>query len=164
MILKNLKETIPYFIIIGIIILIRLFIITPVTVDGPSMENTLQNNEFLILNKFDNTYKRNDIIVFEFQEEKLIKRIIGLPGDKLEIVNNKLYINGEYVEEKYKKDEPEYVDNMEEITIQDNYYFVMGDNRSESFDSRYFGAIKENTILGTVSIRLFPFDKIGFIN
>lgn len=161
-----IKETIPYLIIIGIIILIRLFIVTPVRVDGPSMDNTLKDGQLLILNKLDTSYNRFDIIVFKLSDDKLIKRIIGLPGDTIELKDNKLYINDEYIEETYLDKENLDKDNgnYAKTTIKEGYYFVMGDNRKDSFDSRYFGVIEKKQIIGTVNIRLFPFNKIGKIN
>ena len=80
--MKKIKELIPYILIISLVILIRTFIITPVRVDGPSMEDTLENGDILLLQKFNNNYQRFDIVVLNYNNEKLVKRIIGLPGEK----------------------------------------------------------------------------------
>ena len=91
---KFFKELIPYIIIIIVVILIRTFIITPVRVDGDSMNPTLENTNLLLLEKFNKNYKRFDVIVFNHNNTKLVKRIIGLPGDSIEYKTDKLYING----------------------------------------------------------------------
>lgn len=163
--IKNMKETIPYLIIIAAIILVRIYIITPIRVDGPSMNNTLSNNDLLFLKKYEHNYERYDIIVFKFGNDKLIKRIIGLPGEEIEIKNNNVYINGEKIDENYIDNEnldSNYVD-MEKRTIPAGAYFVMGDNRKESFDSRYFGPISKNQIIGVADLRIYPINKFGII-
>ena len=81
---KILKEWVSYFLIILAILLIRLFIITPVRVDGPSMNPTLENKQILLLSKYSKHYERFDIVVFNYAKQKLVKRIIGLPGEKIE--------------------------------------------------------------------------------
>ena len=90
--MKKIKELIPYILIITLVILIRTFIITPVRVDGPSMEDTLENGDILLLQKFNDNYQRFDIVVLNYNNEKLVKRIIGLPGEKVAFIDNKLYI------------------------------------------------------------------------
>lgn len=150
---KFIKELIPYIVIILAVVLIRTFIVTPVRVDGKSMDPTLANNEILLLNKFDKSYKRFDIIVFNYNSSKLVKRIIGLPGDKVEYIDDKLYINGEVIEEKYKRKETsDYTSDV----VPDDMYFVMGDNRSNSLDSRYIGFIRKEDIDGTVKLSIIP--------
>ena len=155
---KIFKELIPYFVIIIAIVLIRTYIITPVRVDGRSMNPTLENNEILILKKFDKKYERFEIIVFKNNNDKLVKRIIGLPGETVEIKDNKLYINGEYVEETFKHlDTPDYkLDGV----IPEDMYFVLGDNRTNSLDSRYIGLISKDNIEGTIDLSIYPFKKL----
>ncbi len=167
---KIIKELIPYIIIIFVVILIRTFIITPVQVDGTSMFPTLKNNEILILKKYDKNYKRFDIVVLKYNGEKLIKRIIGLPGEYVKYENNKLYINDKEVKEDFKRNSDTEDFNIsvffkdgEEIRIPDNYYFVLGDNRGNSTDSRIIGFIDREDIEGTVGFALFPLDKFGKI-
>lgn len=159
------KEYLPYVIVIVAIILIRTFLVTLVKVDGSSMYPNLKNGQILILNKIDKTYKRFDVVVINFEGEKLVKRIIGMPNETLEYKNDKLYINGEEIKEKFSKKETEDF-KLKELgykKIPDNYYFVVGDNRDNSLDSRMIGLINKEDIKGTTKIRLFPFDKIGKI-
>ena len=155
---KFIKELIPYIIIIICVVIIRTFIVTPVRVDGVSMSPTLENNEILILNKVDKSYNRFDVIVFNYNNEKLVKRIIGLPGETIKVKDNKLYINNKYINEEFTHrltDDYEY-----ERVIPSNTYFVMGDNRSNSLDSRFIGPINKQNIEGTVNISLLPLKKI----
>lgn len=159
--MKIIKELIPYLVIIVIVLLIRTFIITPVQVDGSSMDPTLQDNQILLLKKYQKNYKRFDIVVIDDGSERLIKRIIGLPGETIEVKDQKLYINGKYVKEEFEHDETD--DFTYEGKIPENHYFVMGDNRDDSLDSRVFGAFSKDQILGVTSFSLFPFQTFGSI-
>lgn len=158
---EKVKEIIPYIIIIIIVIVIRTFIMTPVKVDGDSMYNTLSNNDILILYKL-SSIDRFDIVVLKESDnnETIIKRIIGLPGDKIKIRNNKIYVNNKIIEDKYAYGQ---TSDYDEITLGEDEYFVLGDNRLISKDSRYFGAIKKDDIKGKVIFRLFPISSIGTI-
>ncbi len=165
---KFIKEIYPYIVIIFVVVLFRIFIATPVRVDGASMNSTLMDGDVLILNKLDKTYKRFDIVVINFENTKLIKRIIGLPGESIEYKDNNLYINGELVNDIETSRTSDF--NLKELynieKIPDGYYFVMGDNRGNSSDSRDYriGLIKKKDIVGTTSIRIFPFNKISKFN
>ena len=164
---KIIKELIPYIIIVVVVVLFRTFIATPIRVDGPSMEDTLKNGDILFLNKLNKSYERFDIVVIYKSNIRLIKRIIGLPGDNIEYKDNILYINGEEVEDVALIRTGDFT--LHELygidKIPEGYYFVMGDNRTKSKDSRYheIGLIKKSDIAGTTSFRLFPFNKIGKI-
>lgn len=163
---KGLKEMVPYLILIMVLIFIRIFIVTPVRVDGTSMEKTLKENDILILKKFDHTYERFDVVVFNYNKQKLIKRVIGLPGETVEYKNNKLYINGEYIKEDFIGSKS-FDFNISELgynVVPNGEYLLVGDNRDASYDSRYFGTVKQEDIEGTVTLRLYPFNKIGFFN
>lgn len=162
---KVLKELYPYLLIIIAVITFRYFIATPVRVNGDSMNSTLKNGEILILNKLDKTYKRFDIVVVKVGSERIIKRVIALPGESIKYESNELYINDKKIEDvsiirtnNFTLKELYNVD-----VIPDNYYFVMGDNRTNSLDSRDYriGLVKKDDILGTTNIRLFPLNKIG---
>ncbi len=162
------KAVLPYIIIIIVVVLIRTFIITPIQVDGLSMYSTLDDNEILLLKKYDKDYERFDIVVFDYNNTKLIKRIIALPGETVKYEDNKLYINGEYVEEDFLDENMETYDfSLEELgyeEIPEGYYFVLGDNRTNSTDSRIIGLISEEELDGTTDFAIFPFSKFGSFN
>lgn len=166
--LKIVKSLLPYIIIIIIVVLIRTFIITPVQVDGMSMYPTLDDNEILLLKKYDKNYRRFDIVVFDYEGSRLIKRIVGLPGDTVEYRNNKLYINGKYIKEDFlPKYQETYDFNLAKLGITKvpkDHYFVMGDNRTNSTDSRIIGPISKDQIDGTTNFALFPFSDFGNFN
>lgn len=157
--MKIIKELIPYIIIIIAIILIRAFIITPVRVDGNSMKNTFEDGDLLLLFKLGNV-DRFDVVVLdeEYDDEIIIKRIIGLPGEKVEIKNGKIYINEEEISDDYGYGE---TSDYEKTTLSADEYFILGDNRLISKDSRYFGPVKEEEIMGKIILRFYPFNKIN---
>lgn len=161
------KDIISYVIIILAIILIRVFIVTPVIVDGDSMKPNLINNQILILSKLNKNLKRFDIVVLKHEvngkKEELVKRVIGLPGEIIEYKNNKLYVNGKYVEEKFghKRTNDFTLDELKNKTVPKNTYFVLGDNRTNSMDSRIIGFIPRNRIVGKTSLTILPFNRIG---
>ena len=159
--MKIIKEILPYVLIIIAVILIRTFIITPVRVDGASMDQTLEDGQILLLYKLSNI-DYGDIVVLDEKKEGeiIIKRIIGMPGDTVSINDNTVYVNGEELEEDYAYGE---TSDYEEITLGDDEYFILGDNRPISKDSRYFGPVKEDEIIGKVIFRLWPFNKFGII-
>ena len=159
--MKFIKELIPYVVIILVVVLFRTYIATPVRVDGDSMDPTLKNGQILILNKMDQEYERMDIVVFDYKKDRLIKRVIGLPGETVEIKDNTLYINGEEISD-YKED-VKTADYKLNVTIPEGYYFVLGDNRSVSADSRLIGLVSKEDLKGTICFRLFPLMKIGGI-
>ncbi len=165
---KNLfKELLPYVIIILVVVLIRTFIMTPVQVDGASMYPTLEDKEILILKKYDHSFKRFDVIVFDYKGSRLIKRIVGLPGETIEYKNNKLYVDGEQVAENFDRNADTEDFKLEDIgydVIPEGKYFVMGDNRTNSTDSRIIGLVDEDQIKGSTNLSIFPFDKMGTIN
>ena len=169
---KILKELYPYIIIVVVVVLFRTFIATPVRVNGDSMDDTLKNGDILILNKLNHNYKRFDIVVINKKvngvKTKLIKRVIALPGESISYKNNVLYIDGKELEDVA-------IPRTGNFTLKGLYnidklpkdtYFVMGDNRGNSSDSRDFriGLIKKDEVVGTTKIRLFPFTKIGKFN
>lgn len=158
----KIKDIICYIVIIVVVLLIKQFVITPIKVNGSSMNNTLYDGDIMILNRISYRFKdieRFDIVVIKREGEYLIKRVIGLPSEHVEYSNNKLYINGKIIEEKFThKSTDDYILNDE---IPSGYYFVVGDNRTYSLDSREIGLIEENEILGKTSLVLFPFKRFG---
>lgn len=161
---KFINDLIPYIIIVIVVVLFRTFIMTPAVVDGLSMYDTLNDHDIVIINKIvmkTNNINRFDIVVLKNNTDgdKIIKRIIGLPGEKIEYKDNKLYINGEEIEDNFKTNE------TTDFTTEtkENEYFVLGDNRELSKDSRYLGNFKKENIIGKVDFRFYPFDKLGFV-
>lgn len=158
--------------------LIFAFIITqfikPTLVRGESMYPTLEENDYLIVNRMSYKVgepKLGDIIVFKTDlkqdngdEKDLVKRVIAVEGDKIKIENSNVYVNDELLDESYIHEE--YTEGYIDMTIPENKVFAMGDNREESLDSRYeeVGLVDEKDIMGRVIIRLFPFNKIGTID
>ena len=163
------KELIIYGSIILAIILIRTFIVTPVRVNGTSMYSTLNDGEIMILNKINYKFtdiKRFDIVVVKTENNKIIKRVIGLPCETLKYEDNVLYINGQEVKESYLKEKTEDF-NINELgykKIPQDCYFVMGDNRDNSNDSRIIGCVKREQIKGKTSLVIFPFKNAGYKN
>ena len=158
---KVLKEILPYIIIILVVVTIRTFFFTPIVVSGSSMEPTLKNKNIMILNKVAKI-DRYDIVVIRSKKSKevLIKRVIGLPGEEIEIKNGTIYIDGKKIDTNHKD---EITSDYPPTKIKDDEYFVLGDNREVSADSRLFGTFNKKEIKGTTRLRLFPINKFGFV-
>ena len=159
---KFVKEYVPYLVIILLVIIIRSFIITPVKVNGASMDDTLASGDIMMLYKLAKI-ERDDIVVVskDVQGSNLIKRIIGMPGEKIKCVEGIIYINDMKYNDKYSKGK---TSDFEEIELSSDEYFVLGDNRLVSEDSRYFGPVKEKHIEGETSLIIFPFKKLGIVS
>ena len=167
---KIIKEILPYIIIIIIVILIRSFIITPIIVSGDSMKPNLHDKEVLLERKIgynSSTIKRFDIVIIKNDNEEIIKRIIGMPGEHISYKNNKLYINDKLVESNFEYRTTNDF-NLEEIcnctSIPEGKYLVLGDNRPISKDSRIIGLVDEKDILGKAVYRIWPITKFGSLN
>ncbi len=155
------------------IYLIPTYVIQRTIVDGPSMEDTLHNGEHLLVEKISyhlDQLKRFDIIVFyphgRDYEEYYVKRIIGLPGETVQIKGADIYINGERLDENYGKEPITYAGLAEEpITLDSDEFFVMGDNREVSLDSRYeeVGEVTKENIGGRAILRIWPLNKFGLM-
>ena len=159
---RIIKEVLPFVIVIAVVLLFKSFIMTPVQVQGDSMEPTLNEGDILILNKVSyklHGIKRFSIVVIDNDGTNLIKRVIGLPGETVKVENNKLFIDGKLVEQDFL--ERKQITEDFEITLEDGYYFVMGDNRNISLDSRSLGPFHKSKIKGTASFVIFPFNRIG---
>ena len=145
-----------------------LYVVSVTQVVGSSMSPTLKDEEVLILNKFQYRFfdiKRGDIVSLDYEDTKyLIKRIIGLPGETVKIVNNQLYINDKIYEEEYLANDLNYDDfslaDLGYSKIPEDMYFVLGDYRENSLDSREIGLIKKEDINGKISLRIWPLNKI----
>ena len=160
--MKNfIKNLIPYVIITLVVILIRVFIVTPVIVSGDSMVPTLEDRQLLLLNKINyriNEIERFDIVVIRRDEKEIIKRVIGLPGETILYRSNKLYVDGHELENNYNFDTDDF--SLKTICncnrIPENQYLVLGDNRTVSADSRIIGLIDRKDIEGSVEVSLWP--------
>ena len=173
-VVKEIFSTILYILVVllGTYLLIT-FVGQRTSVSGSSMEPTLSNNDQLILDKISYRFsepQRFDIIVFPFQyAEKTfyVKRIIGLPGETVQIdLQGNIYINGQILNEDYGKETINFAGlAVEPITVGDDEYFVMGDNRNNSSDSRdpSVGNIRRSNIIGKAWVRIWPLNKFGVL-
>ncbi|OCA90457.1 signal peptidase I [Bacillus sp. FJAT-27225] len=159
-----------------LVVIIRTFFFTPIMVDGASMNPTLQDEERMIVTKIGEP-KRFDIVVFHAPDGRdYIKRVIGLPGDKIEYKNDVLYINGKVYDEPYLEyDKGKIIQGTltESFTLKETpvgsdtvpkgHLFVLGDNRRKSTDSRHIGAIPLEEVVGTTNIVYYPINEIKII-
>ena len=157
------KEYGIYVLVIVVVLIIKTYIASPIVVNGDSMYSTLHDGDVMILNKTAYAFsdiKRFDIVVIKHNGKHIIKRIIGLPGDTIKSEDNVLYINDRSYVEDYL-DNGTVTDDFEVDKIKKGYYFVLGDNREVSMDSREIGLISEDDIEGHASITLYPFSRFG---
>ena len=156
---KIIKEFIPYVVILIVVVLVRMYLVTPIMVSGPSMQPTLNGGELMLLNKIDDI-ERFDIVVVNSGNEEIIKRVIALPGETISCEEGIIYINGHRQDEEYSQG---ITFDFKKVVLGDDEYFVMGDNRENSADSRHMGAFHRDQIEGTANLILFPFSEIGVI-
>ena len=165
---------------LSIFIIVYLFLFQPHQVKGSSMYVSFEDGEFLLTDKISYRFHspaRGDVIVFKAPktepcseiECEYIKRIIGMPGDRVMVFKGKVYVNGQLLWETYLSSEmvtsaglamPE----GQEITVPENYYLPMGDNRTHSRDGREFGPIPRQSIVGRAFFRYWPIDRMGIVN
>lgn len=167
---------------VAIALVIRTFIFEPVRVDGQSMDDTLADGEIMIVSKlgyssFDfiggrvsafGNPKRFDVVICRYPGRgytNFVKRVVGLPGDTVSVQDGYLYINDEKYDEPYINDDYRsgYLNNFAPFTVPDGQYFVMGDHRNNSNDSRSIGPIDRNMIVGHVVQVIFPFSSFRSI-
>lgn len=164
-------ETIVVALVISIVLYI--FVMTPHEVIGNSMYPSYKNGEYLMANKISyriNDPQRGDVIIFEYQENQdFIKRIIALPGDTIMLKDGQFYINdflldeSNYLSDAIYTNGGEYLKEGESKMIPQEQYFVVGDNRPQSSDSRTFGPVKEEDIKGKAWIVYFPFSEFRIV-
>jgi signal peptidase I len=150
--------------------LFMIFVMQSYAVEGSSMEPTLQSGERVIAEKLTGRFgefDRGDVVILLFPsdpEKKFVKRIIALPGDTLRIDDGIPTVNGQSLREEYLEPEFRTHENIRTIRIPEGYYFVMGDHRSVSFDSRAFGFVPEKYVQGRVILAFWPPSRIGGID
>lgn len=181
---KEIVEWIKALVIaVVLVFVIRQFLFSPFIVDGDSMQPNFETSERLIVNKilYDiREPKFGEVVVFDVPEQgrKFIKRVIGVPGDKVRLEGDDLYINDVLVEEPYIKEAIEAAhangqlyntekdfpnESVTETTVPEDTIFVLGDNRSNSTDSRVIGFVKDEEIVGRADVIFWPIDKLSFI-
>ena len=142
-------------------------------IPSSSMEPTLEINDRLIIEKVSYYFtspQRGDVVVFsptdKLKEQNFkdafIKRVIGLPGETIEVRDGKVYVNGEAIREKYIEEAPDY--NYGPETVPENQYLVLGDNRNNSYDSHYWGFVPRQNLIGRAIVRFWPFDRLGSLD
>jgi signal peptidase I len=165
-----------FLIAIVIAFVVRSFLMTPIEVKGASMEPTLHSQERMFVTKIGEP-KRFDIVVFHATENKdYIKRVIGLPGDRVEYKDDILYINGKSYEEPYLDKSKKLITNGQltgsftlnetpvgSEVVPEGHVFVLGDNRRNSEDSRHIGAVPIESIVGTTKVVYYPFKEMKII-
>lgn len=155
---------------LAIIIPVRYFLVQPFYVKGASMEPNFFDHEYLIIDELSYRFKepnRGDIVVFHYPNDPknyFIKRVIALPGETVEIIDGQVKVYNDDYPNGIVLDERAYLDDIytaqtRRETLKANEYFVLGDNRASSLDSRYFGPISEDVVVGRVWVRGWPFDR-----
>lgn len=157
---------------LSIFVVVYLFLVQPHEVKGSSMEPNFQNNEYILTDKISYKFRepvRGEVIIFKAPrnpEVDYIKRVIGLPGDQVKIEKGKVYLNGQLLNETYLRDSTSlfpgsFLEEGNVFTVPLDEFFVMGDNRPHSSDSREFGPVAKNLIIGRAIIRYWPIPVIG---
>nr|WP_147058365.1 signal peptidase I [Sporosarcina luteola] len=152
-----------------LVFVIRHFLFSPVIVSGQSMEPTFESENRVVISKI-HKLDHFDLIVFHApgSKEDYIKRVIGLPGDTVVMKDDKLFINGKEYKEEYLEANKDQIFKDEkltqdfEVTVPEGQLFVLGDNRRNSTDSRIIGCIDQESVVGKVGFRFYPFNSIGF--
>lgn len=152
---------------------IRTFVAEARYIPSSSMEPTLEINDRLIIEKLSYHFRepiRGDVVVFNPTEalqaqdfhDAFIKRIIGLPGETVQVKEGKVYVNGQEITEKYIAEDPNY--DYGPVVVPEGEYLVLGDNRNNSYDSHYWGFVPEDKIIGKAFVRFWPFNRLGSLD
>lgn len=159
-----LKDALKYIIAIAVILIVAIYVVSFQEVIGPSMNNTLKSGDITVVNKLVfrlRNIKRNEIVSLKKDDKIMVKRIIGLPGEHIEYKDNILYVDGKKISDSRSSSTKDFkLESIGYETIPKDMYLVLGDNRTNSSDSRTFGLVKKNDIIGKVNIRIYPFNKI----
>ena len=160
-------------ILLTILVLVPRFVLEKVLIDGESMENSLFDGENILIEKVSRYFggpNRFDVIVFHKQDgaqkRTYVKRVIGLPGETIQIIGDTIFINGEPIEENFGKDPMVYAGlAAEPLVLGEDEYFVLGDNRTISADSRNtrIGVVKRSELDGVAFLRIYPWERFGGI-
>ena len=160
-------------IVLAVLILVFTFVVRVIVVSGPSMENTLQNGDAMLVWSLGYSPKQGDVVVLtqpDYQADSIVKRVIATGGQKISIDygTNTVTVDGEVLREDYIKEwmrVPAYGLGNHEMTVPEGHVFVMGDNRNESADSRYpiIGVIDERCVIGKALMVMFPFSDFGLL-
>ncbi|MDD3225197.1 MAG: signal peptidase I [Clostridium sp.] len=149
-----------------ILCFIIVFVASPAIVQGQSMQNTVHDRDIVMLNKipsYTKSFNRGEVIVFQAtRTDRYIKRIIGLPNDNVNIFNGHVYVNGKLYNEKYLVSNDITYPNLS-LKVPNDSLFVLGDNRTNSRDSRIIGCIKMNKVKGEAKCIIFPFGDIKML-
>ena len=157
------------FLAVAIAIFIVIFVIQPVKVEGTSMQPRLVDQERIFVNRFIYRFEdihRGDVVVFWYPRDtnkSFIKRVVAVPGDMVEIRRGMLYINGIKVEEPYLKPEFRDYESFSRSVVPPDHYFVLGDHRNSSNDSRMWGFVPRNLIYGKAIFRYWPVSRLGLV-
>lgn len=180
-ILKNILKFITFIgAVVAAVFLLRAFVIEPFVVPTGSMESTIEVGDCILAQKITletgSDLKSGDIVVFKNPRPRngvdiLVKRVIATSGQTVDLKDGKVYVDGRRLDESYAMGESKPLDahlssapDSYPYTIPDGCIWVMGDNRENSADSRYFGPVEENSVIGIVFARYFPFDRIGSVS
>ncbi len=167
-------ETFKTLVTAGILAIgIRTFVAEARYIPSESMLPTLEVQDRLIIEKISYRFKdpkRGDVVVFQPTEileqqnykDAFIKRVIGIPGDTVEVSGGRVYVNGKELEEGYIYETPDY--DYGPVSIPDDHYLVLGDNRNNSYDSHYWGFVPREKLVGKAFVRFWPFNRVGTLS
>lgn len=166
------RDVIYFLITVTILLQVRLFVALPFVVSGESMRPTFETGDYIIVDQLTYRFedpKRGDVVVFRYPNDPskfFIKRVIGLPGEKVEVKDSKVTVYNKEHPTGLELDEP-YIyytrNDAVEVTLGEEEYYVLGDNRFSSSDSRIWGPLHKDMILGRAFVRLFPFNEIDAV-
>lgn len=170
--MRVVKELVPYIVVVAAALLVNTFLIINAKIPSASMETTIMTGERVFGNRLayiNSSPKRYEIVIFHYPDDEkrlFVKRVIGLPGDTIEVKDGQVYINGVNDMENETFVSSDLHDEFGPYTVPENCYFMMGDNRAHSNDSRMWHntCVRLDQIVGRAGLRYWPLNKIGFIN